>query len=308
MNEQETLTNNDNTGLHLSLPKVRGRYVFSYELSKLTWFKVGGPAEVLFKPKDTEDLISFLQQKQNNLAITVVGAGSNILVRDKGIRGCVVKLGSGFADITFNDTEVIAGAACLDRTVVMECAAKGLSGLEFLVGVPGTIGGAVYMNAGAYGHETKDYLNWVEVVSLDGTLTRFQSSELSMAYRKGNIPKAAIVVRASFILNKKKPENIMQSINDYLQQREDSQPIRGRTGGSTFKNPVGHAAWKLIDEAGCRGLTIKDAQVSTKHCNFLLNLDEAKASELEQLGENVRQAVKEQAGIELEWEIIRLGE
>lgn len=290
------------------LPNVRGRYAFAYDLSKITWFKAGGVAEVLFKPKDTQDLIAFIKDKDPAIPVTVLGAGSNVLVRDGGIKGVVIKLGSGFSEITFNGFEVIAGGACLDRTFVLACAEKGLSGIEFLVGVPGTIGGAVFMNAGAYGSEIKDFINWVEIVGVDGTLTRLQAADLSMKYRKGNLPKGAIVVRASFVLHSDDPEIIHTRINAYLQQREDTQPIRGRTGGSTFKNPTDMSAWKLIDQAGCRGLMMGDAQVSEKHCNFLLNLDAAKSSDLEQLGERVRQTVKDTTGIELEWEIIRLGE
>lgn len=291
-----------------TLPSVRGRYAFAFDLSKVTWFKVGGAAEVLFKPKDVEDLITFIKDKDPTVSVTMLGAGSNVLVRDGGIKGVVIKLGSGFSEITFHGTEVIVGGACLDRTFVLACAEKGLSGIEFLVGVPGTIGGAVAMNAGAYGGEVKDFINWVEIVDIDGTLTRLQTVDLSMQYRKGNLPKGAIVVRASFILRNDDPKAIHTRINTHLQQREDTQPVRGRTGGSTFKNPTNMAAWKLIDQAGCRGLMIGDAQVSEKHCNFLLNLDAAKATDLEQLGVQVCQAVKDTTGVELEWEIIRLGD
>ncbi|MDP5012339.1 MAG: UDP-N-acetylmuramate dehydrogenase [Alphaproteobacteria bacterium] len=294
--------------LPFTLPNIRGRYAFGFDLSKATWFKVGGAAEVLFKPKDAEDLVTFIKNKDPMMPVTMLGAGSNVLVRDGGIKGVVVKLGSGFSEIIFHGTEVIVGGACLDRTFVLACAEKGLSGVEFLVGVPGTIGGAVAMNAGAYGGEVKNFIKWVEIIGTDGALTRLQAADLSMKYRKGNLPKGAIIVRASFILQNGAPEAIHARINAYLQQREDTQPVRGRTGGSTFKNPTDMAAWKLIDQAGCRGLMIGDAQVSEKHCNFLLNLDAAKAADLEQLGEHVWQAVKEKCGVELEWEIIRLGE
>jgi len=330
------------------LPTVRGRYAFAFDLSKVTWFKVGGMAEVLFRPKDAEDLVSFIKDKDPMMPVTMLGAGSNVLVRDGGIKGVVIKLGAGFADILFHYTpplaavkpsesatsaesaeselattasasaaespsataaaEVIVGGACLDRTLVLACAEKGLSGLEFLVGVPGTIGGAIAMNAGAYGFEIKDFLNWVEIVNTDGSMTRLSAASLSMGYRKGNLPKGAIIVRASFALQNGDPAVIHTAVTAYLQQREDTQPVRGRTGGSTFKNPTGMTAWKLIDQAGCRGLSINDAYVSEKHCNFLLNRDAAKAADLEQLGERVRQAVKEDCGVELEWEIIRLGE
>ncbi len=291
-----------------TLPNVRGRYAFAFDLSKVTWFKVGGAAEVLFKPKDVEDLITFIKDKDPTVPVTMLGAGSNVLVRDGGIKGVVIKLGSGFSEIAFNGNEVIAGGACLDRTFVLACAEKGLSGIEFLVGVPGTIGGAVAMNAGAYGGEVKDFINWVEIVGVDGVLTRLHAADLSMQYRKGNLPKGAIIVRASFMLRSDDPEAIHTRINTHLQQREDTQPVRGRTGGSTFKNPANMAAWKLVDQAGCRGLMMGDAQVSQKHCNFLLNLDAAKAADLEQLGEHVRQTVKDTTGVELEWEIIRLGD
>ncbi len=290
------------------LPTVRGRYAFNYLLSKMTWFKVGGPVDVLFKPADIDDLVTFIRSKDPEMPLTLLGAGSNVLVRDGGVRGCVIKLGASFADIEFFGENVIVGAACLDRTFVLACGEVGLTGVEFLVGVPGTIGGAIAMNAGAYEFEVKDVLNWVDVLTVEGDMIRLNHSDLSMTYRNGNLPKGAIVLRASFSLQKGDPAIIQSKINDYLQKREDTQPVRGRTGGSTFKNPPGMSAWKLIDGSGCRGMKFNDAQVSIKHCNFLLNLDAAKARDLERLGEYVWQAVKEKTGVELEWEIIRLGE
>jgi UDP-N-acetylmuramate dehydrogenase len=299
------------------LPNVRGRYAFNYDLSKATWFKVGGKAEVLFKPKDVDDLALFLREIDGKMPIVILGAGSNVLVRDGGIKGCVIKLGSGFSDIQFDGTFVTVGAACLDRTFVMECAQKGLSGLEFLVGVPGSIGGAVAMNAGAYGGEIVDFLVWVEIIDAHGNVSRLQTSDLHMTYRHGNLPDNAIVTRACFELAPKDPALISETIDAFLQKREDTQPIRGRTGGSTFKNPASEGmgkdsapkkAWELIDDAGCRGMSINDAQVSEKHCNFLLNLHAAKAADLEHLGETVRATVKAKTGITLEWEIIRLGD
>jgi UDP-N-acetylmuramate dehydrogenase len=290
-----------------NLPSIRGRYSFGHLMAQTTWFKVGGAAEIFFRPADTEDLCYFLKNKPSNLEVTCIGAGSNILVRDGGINGCVVKLGGGFSDISIEEDLVIAGAACLDRTVVMKCQEAGLSGLEFLVGVPGTIGGALAMNAGAYESETKDFLEWFEFVDQQGELHRLYANEIHMTYRHGNLPAGSIVVRAAFKCTKKDSNEIRIKVSDYLQKREDSQPIRGRTGGSTFKNPQGSKAWELIDLAGCRGLRIGDAQVSEKHCNFLLNLDAARANDIETLGTTVQKKVKEMTGQELEWEIIRIG-
>ncbi len=290
------------------LPVVQGRYSFGYLMSKATWFKVGGPCEIFFKPANTDDLCYFLKNKPSNLKVMCIGAGSNILVRDGGIDSCIVKLGSGFSEISIEDDIVIAGAGCLNRTLVMRCQEAGLSGLEFLVGIPGTIGGALAMNAGAYDNETKDFLEWFEFVDPQGNLHRLHSHEIHMTYRHGNLPMDSIAVRAAFRCIKKDPLEIKMKVNAYLQKREESQPIRGRTGGSTFKNPAqGPKAWELIDQAGCRGLRIGDAQVSEKHCNFLLNLDAAQASDIETLGMMVQQKVKEITGQELEWEIIRLG-
>ncbi len=319
MNKSAIQTNQSKNQPPYTLPNVRGRYLFDYDLSKATWFKVGGKADILFKPKDTQDLAEFLQLKSPDMPVVILGAGSNILIRDGGIKGCVIKLGSGFSTLTFENTTVTVGAACLDRTLVMECAQRDLSGLEFLVGVPGSIGGAIAMNAGAYGNEVADFLLWVEVIDLKGNVSRIQRSDLQMTYRHGNLPDEAIITCACFNLIPKNSSIIHKTINDFLQKREDTQPIRGRTGGSTFKNPTLNStkmgqepepkkAWELIHEAGCRGLSINDAQVSEKHCNFILNLANATASDLEQLGEKVRAAVKATSGVTLEWEIIRLGE
>jgi UDP-N-acetylmuramate dehydrogenase len=290
-----------------SLPAIEGRYVFDQPLAPSTWFRVGGPARVVFKPKDINDLQNFLKNKPADLPLFCIGAGSNILVRDGGVNACVVRLGSGFSQMEKENNTVILGAGCLDRTVALQCQQWGLTGLEFLVGIPGTIGGAVAMNAGAYGGEVKDFMKWVDVVDNQGTLHRLVCGDLGMAYRKGNLPKGCIAVRAAFTCDPKDPAEIHHTLNDFLKRREDTQPIRGRTGGSTFKNPPEQKAWELIDTAGCRGLQIGDAQVSEKHCNFLLNLGQATAHHIETLGETVRQRVLEKTGITLEWEIMRLG-
>ncbi|RZI45950.1 UDP-N-acetylmuramate dehydrogenase [Candidatus Finniella inopinata] len=291
-----------------SLPAVRGRYEFDVPLSQSTWFRVGGPAEVIFKPADLEDLCQFLSQKPSNLSCYPLGAGSNVLVADAGLPGCVIRLGRTFATIEQQGNLVILGAGCLDRTVALTTCQWALSGLEFLVGIPGTIGGAIAMNAGAYGHEVKDRLQWVEWVTPQGKVERIAAHALNMTYREGHLPEGVIVTKAAFLCDPKPSPDIQLTLDAFLSEREKSQPIRGRTGGSTFKNPPdGLKAWQLIDQAGCRGLKIGDAQVSEKHCNFLLNLDAASAADLEQLGNTVQKRVYDQTGIMLEWEIIRLG-
>jgi UDP-N-acetylmuramate dehydrogenase len=292
----------------LDLPPVRGRYEFNIPLSQSTWFRVGGPAEVIFKPADIDDLCQFLIQKPSDLPCYPLGAGSNVLVRDAGLQGCVIRLGRSFATIEQQENLVILGAGCLDRTVALTTCQLGLSGLEFLVGIPGTIGGAIAMNAGAYGHEIKDRLQWIEWITIDGKIERAAAQDLNMTYREGHLPDNVIVTRAAFLCEPKPSTDIQLTLDTFLSEREKSQPIRGRTGGSTFKNPTeGLKAWQLIDQAGCRGLKVGDAQVSEKHCNFLLNLESATAADLEQLGNTVQARVHDQTGVLLEWEIIRLG-
>ncbi len=290
-----------------TLPQIQGRYAFDQPLATSTWFRVGGPADVIFKPANTDDLQHFLKQKPHDVPVMCVGAGSNILVRDGGVDGCVIRLGAAFSKIEKNGTTIMVGAGCLDRTLAQQCQQWGLTGLEFLVGIPGSVGGAVAMNAGAYGGEVKDFLQWVEVVDLKGDLHVLTPSDLNMTYRHGNVPEGCIVTRAAFVCDVKDPNHIQQTLDDFLQRREETQPVRGRTGGSTFQNPPNQKAWELIDTSGCRGLQIGGAQVSEKHCNFLLNLGNATAHDLETLGETVRTRVLEKTGVQLEWEIIRLG-
>lgn len=290
-----------------NLPLVRGRYSFDTLLSNLTWFQVGGPAEVLYKPFDTNDLQHFLKNISRQIPYLVIGAGSNILVRDGGYEGAIIKLGKEFAKMTIANNELIAGAAALDRTVAMFAVQHKIAGLEFLVTIPGSIGGAIAMNAGCYGFEVKDLLSWVEIIDSSGSLHRLSPDDLKMTYRKSILPEGCIIVRAAF---KVKPGNsieIQQRIQQYMHLREESQPIKGRTGGSTFKNPGPAKAWELIDQAGCRGIELGGAKISDKHCNFLLNTGSASADELEGLGELVRQRVKDISGETLEWEIIRIG-
>lgn len=293
------------------LPEVRGRYVFDAVMADQTWFRVGGTADVLFKPADPEDLIHFIENKPIDIPYITLGAGSNILVRDGGIRGIVIRLGRGFSTIEIKENMVEVGAGALDRTVALTCAEKGLGGLEFLVGVPGTIGGAVKMNAGCYGTEIKDVLQWADVLDDAGNVHRLTPSDLAMTYRHSAITEELIVLRACFKCHPVAPSDALQKIQTLLAEREEAQPVRGRTGGSTFRNPEtldGHAkAWQLIDLSECRGLQIGDAQVSTKHCNFLLNLGSATAADIELLGNTVQKKVKRTTGFDLHWEIIRLG-
>ena len=295
------------TNLIDRLPNVRGRLSASASLAKVTWFGVGGPAEVLFKPADADDLADFLKNKPADVPVTVLGVGSNLLVRDGGIPGVVIRMGRGFVDIDVNKADVICGAGALDGNVAMAAMEAGVTGLEFLSGVPGTIGGALRMNAGAYGAEMKNIVEGA--VALDGVGNRHELTpeDLGFSYRHSSIPKDWIFVEAHLRGHAGQVEDIRGRMDDIKKAREDSQPLRTSTGGSTFKNPDGHKAWQLIDEAGCRGLQIGGAQVSEKHCNFLINHGDATAADIENLGEEVRRRVKEKSGVELQWEIKRIG-
>jgi UDP-N-acetylmuramate dehydrogenase len=290
------------------LPAVRGRYVPHARLAEQTWFRVGGPADMLFRPADEADLVHFLLNKPGHVPVTIIGAGSNLLVRDGGVSGVVIRLGRGFSDIRIDEDFVYVGAGCLDRTVSLTCREAGVGGLEFLVGIPGTIGGAVRMNAGAYGQEIKDILVYADVIDSQGKRHRLTPEALQMTYRHTSLQEGWIVTGAVLkgIANQN-PSEIAGAIDRILEEREATQPTRGRTGGSTFKNPESEKAWKLIETAGCRGLKIGDAQVSEKHCNFLLNLDQATANDLESLGEEVKRRVYETSGVCLDWEIIKVG-
>ncbi len=290
------------------LPPVRGRLTENAPLDRVTWFRVGGPAEVLFKPADREDLIAFLEAKPAEVPVTLLGVGSNLLVRDGGVPGVVIRLGRDFARLSAEEGYVLAaGAGALDLNVAKAAQLAGIAGLEFFCGVPGTLGGALRMNAGAYGAETKDVLIEAEAVDAKGGLHRVTVDELGMSYRHSDAPADWIFISARLQGEAGEPDEIARRMGEIQRQREDSQPIRTRTGGSTFKNPPGHKAWELVDRAGCRGLTVGGAQVSEKHCNFLINRGEASAADIEALGEEVRRRVKEESGIALEWEIKRIG-
>jgi UDP-N-acetylmuramate dehydrogenase len=289
------------------LPPIRGRYVLQAPLAPQTWFRVGGTAEVLYRPADSADLAHFLANKPPSIPVTIIGAGSNLLIRDGGVSGVVIRLGRGFSEVRVEQDLVHVGAACLDRTVSLTCQDSGIGGLEFLVGIPGKIGGAVRMNAGAYGREMKDVLVYADVVDLHGKSHRLTPQDLQMTYRHTALPEGWIVTGAVLRGVPQDPVGIGATIESILAEREASQPIRGRTGGSTFKNPETEKAWKLIDAAGCRGLLKGGAQVSEKHCNFLLNLGDATASDLESLGKDVWHRVLETTGVSLEWEIVRIG-
>jgi UDP-N-acetylmuramate dehydrogenase len=289
------------------LPPVRGRIAENAPLASLTWFRVGGPAEVLFRPADPQDLASFIAAKPRDVPVTVIGVASNLLIRDGGIPGVVVRLGRGFAEIAVEDTDIMTGAGALDFNVALTAREAGIAGLEFLSGIPGTIGGGLRMNAGAYGSEFKDVLIEVQAIDPAGALRTLQAEELGLAYRHCDLPSDWIFVGARLRGRAGDKEAIAQRMAEIQSAREASQPIRARTGGSTFANPPGHKAWELIDRAGCRGLLRGGAQVSDKHANFLINAGNATAADLEGLGEEVRRRVHQQFGVTLEWEIRRVG-
>jgi UDP-N-acetylmuramate dehydrogenase len=289
------------------LPPVRGRLTADAPIGKQTWFGVGGPAEVLFRPADLADLAGFFAALPTPIPVTVIGVGSNLLVRDGGIPGVVIRLGRGFAAVEIEQDEVRAGAAALDRIVAFAAADAGLGGLEFLSGVPGSIGGSLRMNAGAYGREVKDVL--VSAIALDrtGEAHTVDSRAMGLSYRHSDADPSWIFVEARLRGALGDRAAIARRLNEIRAAREATQPVRARTGGSTFKNPPGDSAWQLIDAAGCRGLVRGGAMVSRQHTNFLINTWTATAADLEGLGEEVRQRVHETSGIWLEWEIERIG-
>ena len=295
-----------------ALPQVRGTYADNAPLKDLVWFRTAGPAEVLFRPADADDLSVFLANEPDGLPVTAIGVGSNLLVRDGGIPGVVIRLPATFGRVSTDGLRIRAGAAALDAAVARAAADAGIAELEFLRGVPGTIGGALRMNAGCYGREIKDIFVEATAIDAQGRKIVLKPDDMGFVYRKANVPDDLIFVEAVFAGTQDSPAAIRDRMNALVEQREASQPVKSRTGGSTFKNPDsalsgGRKAWQLIDEAGCRGLTHGAAQVSEKHCNFLINTGDASASDIEALGEDVRARVKAKFGVELEWEIKRVG-
>jgi UDP-N-acetylmuramate dehydrogenase len=294
--------------LKAAMPQMRGRLLANQSLAELTWFRVGGPAQVLFTPADEDDLAYFLKSLPGAISVCVVGVGSNLIVRDGGMPGVVIRLSPrGFGETSVDGDIVFAGAAALDKRVAETAASAKISGLEFFFGIPGTIGGALRMNAGANGSETRDVLVEASGVGRDGTKHTFTNADMKFAYRNSGVDPAIIFTSARFRGAIAAPEAIRARMNEVQTHRETAQPIREKTGGSTFKNPEGNSAWKLIDAAGCRGLRVGGAQVSEMHCNFLINTGEATGHDIETLGETVRARVKENSGIELHWEIKRIG-
>jgi UDP-N-acetylmuramate dehydrogenase len=294
--------------LKAAMPKLRGRLLANQPLAELTWFRAGGPAQVLFTPADEDDLAYFLKNLPDDVPVYVVGVGSNLIVRDGGLPGVVIRLSPrGFGETGAESDIVRAGAAALDKRVAETAAAAGLAGLEFLFGIPGSIGGALRMNAGANGAETKDVLIDATGIDRRGNKLTFTNAEMKFVYRDCGVDSSVIFTSARFRGCAAAPETIRVRMNEVQQHRETAQPIREKTGGSTFKNPPGDSAWKLIDAAGCRGLRIGGAQVSEMHCNFLINTGNATGHDIEALGETVRARVKQNSGIELHWEIKRIG-
>jgi UDP-N-acetylmuramate dehydrogenase len=293
--------------LDYGIPPIRGRVRRDEPLAPSTWFRVGGPADALVRPADVDDLLALLRHLPATVPVTVIGAASNMILRDGGVAGVTIRLARGFGDIVVEADGIVAGGAALDVTVAETAAAHALGGLEFLVGIPGTIGGAVAMNAGAYGAEVKDVLDWAEIATPRGLL-RATAADLRFAYRRAELPARGVVTRARLRAAPGDAAAIAARVHEIRAAREATQPVRARTGGSTFKNPPGgKKAWELIDAAGCRGLRHGAAEVSEKHCNFLINAGGATAAEIEALGEEVRARVRAATGVTLEWEIRRIG-
>ncbi len=295
-------------GLKASMPAVRGRLLADQPLAEFTWFRVGGPAQMLFLPEDEADLALFLANLPDEIPITVIGLGSNLIVRDGGVPGIVIRLGRGFGEITVErENRIRVGAAVPDVKVSRLAHEAAISGLAFFRGIPGAIGGALRMNGGAYGRETKDVLIEARGVDRKGRVCVFANSEMLFSYRHCGVSDDIVFTQALFQGAPGDADVIAGEMDQITQSRESTQPIKSRTGGSTFKNPPGAKAWQLIDQAGCRGLQLGNAQVSEMHCNFLINLGGATAADIENLGETVRERVQEHSGVALEWEIKRIG-
>lgn len=289
-------------------PELRGRLIANQPLAELTWFRVGGPAQLLFTPADEADLAYFLSHLPAEIPVTVIGLGSNLIVRDGGVPGVVIRLGRGFNEITIEEGHrVRAGTAVPDVKLARAAADAGIDGLAFYRGIPGGLGGALRMNAGAHGGETKDCLIEARAVDRAGRIHVLANADFGFSYRHSGAPADFIFTSALYQGRPGEPAAILAEMDRITQAREASQPIREKTGGSTFKNPPGHKAWQLVDAAGCRGLRVGAAEVSQMHCNFLINTGGASAADIEGLGEEVRRRVKAQSGIELDWEIKRIG-
>ena len=294
--------------LKARMPALRGRLMANQSLAELTWFRVGGPAQVLFMPEDEADLAGFLAHLPAATPVVVIGLGSNLIVRDGGVPGVVIRLGRGFGEVKVEDgSRIRAGTAAPDVKVSRVAQEVAIAGLAFFRGIPGAVGGALRMNGGAYGRETKDALIEARGVDRQGRLRVFSNGDMHYGYRHCGAPDDIVFTQALFQGAPGDPAEIAAEMEKITESREATQPIKSRTGGSTFKNPPGHKAWQLIDAAGCRGLKVGDAQVSEMHCNFLINLGSATAADIETLGETVRRRVKENSGVELEWEIKRIG-
>jgi UDP-N-acetylmuramate dehydrogenase len=289
------------------MPKLRGRLLANQSLAELTWFRVGGPAQVLFMPDDEDDLAYFFANLPSDIPVTVVGLGSNLIVRDGGVAGVVIRLGRGFGDVSVEGVNLRAGAAVPDVKVARAAQEAGLSGLSFLRGIPGSVGGALRMNGGAYGREIKDALVEARAVDRSGKVYCLSNADMGFSYRHSGVPDDYVFTQALFGAAPGDRAVIAAEMDKITEAREATQPVKSRTGGSTFKNPPVQKAWQLIDAAGCRGLRVGDAQVSEMHCNFLINLGKATAADIEALGETVRQRVNESSGVALEWEIKRIG-
>jgi len=291
-----------------TLPKVKGKLTADAPLAPLVWFKSGGNAQWLFEPADADDLAEFLRDLDREMPVMALGLGSNMIVRDGGVRGVVVRLGKAFAKIERQDALTLrCGGGASGILVSSTARDAGIAGLEFLRGIPGTVGGFVRMNGGAYGREVKDILVSATLVLRSGEVEEWPLKKLGYSYRLSAVPQGAVVVGATFRGRPGDPAKIGAEMDRIAAAREETQPIRSRTGGSTFKNPSGHKAWALIDAAGCRGMILGGAQVSEKHCNFLLNLGSATSADIEALGEEVRRRVRARTNIALEWEIQRIG-
>jgi UDP-N-acetylmuramate dehydrogenase len=294
--------------LKARMPQLRGRLIANQLLADLTWFRVGGPAQVLFTPEDESDLAYFLQNLPAEYPVVVIGLGSNLIVRDGGVPGVVIRLGRGFSDITVEEgARIRVGTAVPDVKVARAAQEAGIAGLSFMRGIPGGIGGALRMNGGAYGRETKDALIEARGVDRHGNVRVFTNADMHYTYRHCGAPDDVIFTQALFQGEPGNRDAIAAEMETITGSREATQPIKSRTGGSTFKNPPGQKAWQLIDAAGCRGLVVGDAQVSELHCNFLINRGVATARDIETLGETVRSRVQENSGVTLEWEIKRIG-